>query len=320
MRERSSEVATHSPSSVQVVVLNWNGWEHTLRCLEALDNLRYPLYSVLVVDNGSTDDSETHLRRSWPDVEIIQTGANFGYAGGNNVGLRRALERGAEYAWILNNDAFPEPSALQELVACMDQDVRLGVLAARALGADGHQQDGLAFSTTDARAWNFFGHEGEILCDGCPLPGDFHEAASVAGPSLLFRTAALSEVGLFDESYFHFFEEMDLVERLRVAGWRAGLACRSIVRHEHGTSLSHLTPQALYYLYRNHLAYRRKRFRVHPLRVLSHRPIWRLRNLLSLRRSVRGDFRLLLAQWWAITDALRRREGPRDLGSDYTQE
>jgi GT2 family glycosyltransferase len=319
MLKPNSEATADPSSRVQVVVLNWNGWEHTLRCLEALDNLRQ-LCSVLIVDNGSTDDSEIHLRRRRPEVEIIQTGANFGYAGGNNIGLRRALETGAEYAWVLNNDAFPEPSALQELVACMDKDARLGVLAARAIRADGDQQDGLAFSTTEARAWNFFGHEGEILCEGCPSPGDFHEAASVAGPSLLFRTEALSEVGLFDESYFHFFEEMDLVERLRVAGWRAGFACRSIVHHEHGTSLSHLTPQALYYLYRNHLAYRRKRFRVHPLRVLSHRPIWRLRNLLSLRRSVRGDFRLLLAQWWAIIDALRRREGPRDLGSEYTQE
>jgi GT2 family glycosyltransferase len=220
---------------------------------------------------------------------------------------------------VLNNDTVPEASALEELLACMDRDPRLGVLASRARTAEGRQQEGLAFSTTDARAWNFFGDEGQIVCSGCPSAGDFHSAASVAGPSLFFRTRALAEVGLFDESYFHFFEEMDLVERLRQGGWRAGFACRSSVHHEEGAALSHVTPQALYYLYRNHLAYRRKRFGVHPLRVLAHRPVRRLREMLSLRRSAKGDFRLFLVHFWAITDALRRRDGQRDLGPRYRE-
>lgn len=304
--------------AVWIIVLNWNRWEHTLRCLEALDELRGPA-QILVVDNGSTDGSEQQVRRARPDVEIIQTGENLGYAGGNNIGLRRALERGAAFAWVLNNDTRPEPSALVELLACMDRDPRLGVLASRARTAEGKQEEGLAFSTTDARAWSFFGEEGQIVCSGCPSPGDFHDAASLAGPSLFFRTEALAEVGLFDESYFHFFEETDLVERLRVAGWRAGLACRSSVHHDEGAALSRVTPQALYYLYRNHLAYRKKRFGVHPLRVLAHRPVQRLRDMLSLRRSARGDFRLFLVHFWAITDALRGRSGKRDLGPRYRE-
>jgi GT2 family glycosyltransferase len=318
VNERHIGTAGQVVGSTQVVVLNWNGWEDTLRCLEALDEMDADLLAVLVVDNGSTDGSESRLRSRRPEIEIVQSGANLGYAGGNNIGLRAALDRGLEFAWVLNNDAWPDASALEELLVCMRRNPRLGVLASRARTADG-DQEGIAFTTTDARAWNYFGVEGEIVCAGCPGPGDFHEAAIVAGPSLLFRTEALADVGLFDESYFHFFEEMDLVERLRVAGWGAGLACRSIVRHGRGASLSHLTPQALYYLYRNHLAYRRKRFGVHPIRVLAHRPIWRLRNLLSLRHLARGDARSFLANWWAITDALRSREGPRDLGSNFTR-
>jgi GT2 family glycosyltransferase len=304
--------------AVRIIVLNWNGWEHTLQCLEALDELRGPA-EILVVDNGSTDGSEQQLRSRRPDLEIIQSGANLGYAGGNNIGLRLALERGEAFAWVLNNDTRPEPSALVELLACMRRDLRLGVLASRARTTEGRQQEGLAFSTTDARAWNFFGEEGQIFCSGCPSPGDFHHAASLAGPSLFFRTEALAEVGLFDESYFHFFEETDLVERLRVAGWGAGLACRSSVHHEEGAALSQVTLQALYYLYRNHLAYRKKRFGVHPLRVLAHRPLRRLRAMLSLRRSARGDFRILLVHFWAITDALRGRDGRRDLGPRYLE-
>jgi GT2 family glycosyltransferase len=320
MAQRPKHRTTGPRPSVQIIVLNWNGWQDTVQCLEALDGLRYPAVNVLVVDNGSTDDSEMELRTRRPDLEIIQAGGNLGYAGGNNLGLKLALERGVEFAWILNNDTSPEASALEELIACMARDERVGVLASRVRSPDGEDQQGIAFSTTDARAWTFSGVEGEISCAGCPAAGDFHEAAIVAGPSLFIRAEALSQVGFFDETYFHFFEEMDLVERLRAGQWGAGLACRSIVRHKKGAALSHLSLQAQYYLYRNHLAYRRKRFGVHPLRVLAHRPIWHLRNLVSLGHSVRGDFRPLRTNWWAIVDALRERGGPRDLGPDYRSE
>ena len=110
--------------AVRIIVLNWNGWEHTLQCLEALDELRGPA-EILVVDNGSTDGSEQQLRRRRPDLEIIQSGANLGYAGGNNIGLRLALERGEAFAWVLNNDTRPEPSAQPDRVHLTRSGYRL---------------------------------------------------------------------------------------------------------------------------------------------------------------------------------------------------
>lgn len=306
-------------SGVEIIIVNWNGWRTTLRCLRSLDALDYRPQRTTVVDNGSTDGSEARIRQERPDVEIVQTGANLGYAGGNNAGLRRALERATSFVWILNNDGLPEPAALRELLACMDTAPQLGVLASRVSTVEGAQQVGLAFSTTAARDWDFVGRDYEVVCAGCVDPGDYHDAAIVAGPSLLLRTDALRDVGFFDERYFHFFEEMDLVERIRRAGWKVGLSCRSTVVHEHGATLANETPQALYYMYRNHLLYRQKLFGVHPLRVLAHKPLRRLRNLLSLRRLARGDFRLFLVNWWAITDALRGRAGRRDLGPSYRQ-
>src|SRR5215470_14085112 len=97
---------------VAVVVLNWNGCNETLACLESLIKLSYPPCDLIVVDNGSTDNSVAAVRSKYPNVEVIQTGKNLGYAGGNNVGIRRALEKGAQYILILNNDTRVSPDAI----------------------------------------------------------------------------------------------------------------------------------------------------------------------------------------------------------------
>src|SRR5207253_1747185 len=126
------------------------------------------------------------------------------------------------------------------------------------------------------------------------------------------------DTGLFDERYFHYYEEMDLVERLRRGGWSAGLACRSRVTHGTGSTLSRDSPQAMYYFHRNHYLYRAKFSGEHPWRIIVRDPVNQLRTLLSPRKTLRGDFRPLRANWWAIVDALRRRGGSRDLGRGAT--
>src|SRR5579859_4839366 len=85
---------------VYVVVLNWRGWRDTIRCIQQLIRLDYPACELVVVDNGSSDGSEEHIREAFPDLPILQTGANLGYAGGNNVGIRYALDRGAHFVWL----------------------------------------------------------------------------------------------------------------------------------------------------------------------------------------------------------------------------
>ena len=104
---------------VFIVILNWNGLEDTLACLESLEGLEYSNYEVIVVDNDSADGSEEVLRERYPQHIILQSGANLGFAGGMNVGLRYALAHGASYAWLLNNDTLVEPDALTQLVRRM---------------------------------------------------------------------------------------------------------------------------------------------------------------------------------------------------------
>src|ERR1700722_11537010 len=110
-------MAINSNPRVTCVVLNWNGWKDTVACLDALKKCTYPELTVLAVDNGSSDDSVDRIRAAHPSITLLETGANLGFAGGNNVGVRHALAQGADYLWLLNNDTEPAPDALSALVA-----------------------------------------------------------------------------------------------------------------------------------------------------------------------------------------------------------
>ena len=116
---------------VAVIVLNWNGREDTLECLRSIRSIAYSNFGVIVVDNGSTDGSVAAIRASQPSVEVIDTGENLGFAGGNNVGIRRALELGADYVLLLNNDTVVDPGLLRAFVAAAALHPEAGAFGAK---------------------------------------------------------------------------------------------------------------------------------------------------------------------------------------------
>ena len=288
---------------VAIVVLNWNRWEETLACLASLDRLEYERRFVVVVDNASSDGSAERIRAARADVELLESGGNLGYAGGNNVGIRHALERGADAVWLLNNDTEVDPGALGALVGAIpSQD--WGILASCLLDPSGEI---LGSAGVEAG-----GTTAPVICDGCE-PG-FHPADAVMGASLLVRREVFERIGVLEERYFHYFEERDFVERARRRGFALGLACGSIVRHEEGGTLGVRSPQATYYFVRNNIFYERTFCGRRPLQVLASGSI-AVRRHLALRHALRSrDFRGVVATVLAIGDALRNRTGFRDLG------
>jgi GT2 family glycosyltransferase len=299
---------SHTAPLVYVVVLNWRRSAATAQCLRSLEQLDYEPREIVVVDNGSGDGSEAALRDSWPGLRLLQTGSNLGYAGGNNWGIRHALDAGADYVWVLNNDTLVEPETLTELVAAASQHERAGAIATRLVELEAGGTTASAFGR-DAHTM------APRVCDGCDA--GWHTADMLGGPSLLLRAAALREVGIFDEDYFHYYEEADLMERVRRGGWELGLACRAIVRHSGGASLSYASAQSQYYAIRNTLLYRRKLHGEHPLLFLGRHPHV-ARYALGLRRTIgRRDVRPSRAAFLGIVDAVRSRTGPRDLGERY---
>ena len=112
---------------VYIVILNWNGRPDTLRCVASLETQTYSNYRILVLDNGSTDDSVYMLRRLGDRIRLIEIPVNLGYTGGSNLAMRDAFESGADYVWLFNNDAVAEPETLAKLVAVCEADTGIGL-------------------------------------------------------------------------------------------------------------------------------------------------------------------------------------------------
>lgn len=282
-----------SVSRVYIIVVNWNGWKDTIECLESLLMLTYPDFRIIVCDNGSQDDSVIRLR-AWseqtfgPDsddwqvinrdaieqdnvfrdakITLVENGANLGFGGGTNVGLRYAQTCGdAGFCWLLNNDTVVEPQALTKMVerlnekpdACMcGSTVRQYINRSRieALG-------GAIYYKWLGVAW----HIGRTL-QGDELP----ETAAVekkmdyvTGASLLVRISYLTEVGLLAEDYFLYFEEIDWVSR-GLGRCSLAYAPKSVVYHKVGASIGTATNPLRksylcdYFSLRNRILYSRR--------------------------------------------------------------
>lgn len=267
------------------VVLNWNGWRDTLDCVQSLLRADPAPGRIVVCDNGSSDDSlpqlEAALRAAVGDVLqctgraavgrstataarvwLVANGANLGYAGGNNVGLRLALRDPAcRFVWILNNDTEVAPDALAALLAHMAANPEIGLCGSTLVYAHDHQTvqawGGSAYSRRTGRTRHLGAH---TRLAECPADAAAVEAqmACVVGAAMLVSRPWLDTVGWMTEDYFLFFEEMDWAAR--AAGrLRLGWAPRSIVYHREGASIGTAagggSPLSLYYLFRNRLRF-----------------------------------------------------------------
>lgn len=212
---------------VVVVVLNWNGWPDTIACLESLQRQNYASFELLVVDNDSSDDSVVQIKKAMPGVELLQSGANLGFGGGCNVGIRQACLKSADYVWLINSDATADPHALSALVRAADENGTLASVGSVLYEADSTNQVQL-WGGGRVRLWS-----GQCLSQRAAAPLDY-----ISGASVLLRCAAMKEVGLFDEAtFFMYWEDADLSFRLRRAGWQLAVAEDSRVWHKQSASL-----------------------------------------------------------------------------------
>jgi len=219
---------------VYVIVLNWNGWRDTLKCLLSLETLDYPNYRVVVVDNGSTDDSADRIKKAHPDVELIGTSKNLGFAGGNNVGIRYALERGADYVWLLNNDTKVDSHALTAMVEVAERDLEIGAVGSVLYYMDEPERVQAWGGGWVSLWWGISRHF------AAPVPAE--RVHYITGASLLIRRKVLEEVGLLDEGFFMYWEDTDFGFRLRKAGWKLAVASDARVWHKESASLGRQSP------------------------------------------------------------------------------
>jgi GT2 family glycosyltransferase len=204
---------------VVTVVLNWNGRDDTLACLESLERLDWPSHATIVVDNGSTDGSVEAIEAENPEVIVVPTGRNLGFAAGNNVGLRAALAAGADYVMLLNNDTLVAPDLLRHLVSEAERRPDAGALCPLIYYLDRPDRIWYAGARFDARR----GHNGRHTGYGETDRGQYdrvRETGRGTGAAMLVRRAAIEEVGLLDGELYLQVEDVEWSLRMRRAGWR----------------------------------------------------------------------------------------------------
>lgn len=251
-----SEAAEATTARVFTVLLNYRHVDDTLGCLEALragDD--WNLFPV-VVDNGSGPSAVARLREQIGARPLLTAGDNLGYAGGNNLGIRYALDRGCEFVWILNPDARPEPVALPRLLATMRANPDAGVVGARLLNGG---SDPVTIATDGGIIdWSQGGATDHVNVgerDAGSPAGPAHPVDYVPGACMLVRRAVFEDVGLLPERWFLYFEETDFNLRVRRAGWRTLVDPRARVWHYKRSSGRVPAPYYVYYYVRNRLAF-----------------------------------------------------------------
>jgi hypothetical protein len=240
-------------SAVWIVLLNWNGIDDTLDCLRSLQEVNYRNFHVLVVDNGSGDDSVGRLQRyeaRFP-FELIETRRNLGFAEGNNVGIRRALAQGAEYVLLLNNDTVVDPNFLGAFVCAAQARPDGAVFSGRIYYFDCPSTLWYAGATWRCEG-QYFQHDGIGQVDDGAAYQQIVETDYASGCAFFMRASALQTIGLLDAKYFLTYEESDLCYRARKAGFRVLFVPEAKLWHKVSASFGGVdSPLQLYFYSRN---------------------------------------------------------------------
>ena len=210
---------------VSVIVLNYNGRKWLDACCQSLLATRYPNFRVLLVDNGSTDESVEFVRASFPSIDVIVNETNLGYSGGNNVGIEAALAHGTDYIVLVNPDTRVEPEWLEELIAVGEREESVGILGAVQLVYESNQLN----SWTRSAFPELIDKLTSPSIDLRWIPVEWVEGACLAAKRKVF-----DEVGLLDPIYFAFYEEIDFCRRAARRGWKVALVVRSRIHHHRG--------------------------------------------------------------------------------------
>ena len=288
---------------VDVITLTWNQRQDTLACLESLSRLTYPNYRIIVVDNGSSDGTAEAVRERFPNVELIVNERNLGFQGGFNVGMRRALDTGADFVFVMNNDTTVQPDILGELIKyATPPDV--GMLSPK-----------IYYFAEPDRIWTVGGdrhpitfemiHKGEGQLDR----GQWDQVLErdyLVGCAMLMKRSLLEQIGLFDTGYHPiYYEDVDMCVRAQQAGYRLLMVPGAKMWHKVSASSGGFdSPRQRYLMARHSVRFFRKYIRgwrwmiVAPYRFGS--AIKTTARLLWQRR-----FQSVAAYWRGLRDGLK---------------
>ena len=249
---------THSTPlpRVLIIIVNWNGRDDLLELLASIKNLNYPKdnYKIMVIDNGSSDGSQTAISQSFPDVYLLENKRNIGYVKAVNQGIANGLNTAVDYIWIFNNDVTVEENSLKRLVEAGQQDENIGVIAPVIYSYNSPEKiDNVGYKI------NFWIGRLKKLKFGRDVFQNYNdtyaEVDSQLGCSTLIKSTVFKMVGNFQAIYNLYFEETDFNIRARKKGFRVVVVKDAKVWHKTASTMNKFILRRAYLLVRNLLLF-----------------------------------------------------------------
>lgn len=245
----------YTKPQVAIIILTWNQRDVTLECLASIEELDYPAerLHIIVVDNGSADGTSRAIRQRYPSVTVISNGENLGFAEGNNVGIRHALQKAPDYVMLLNNDTVLDPSMLNELLAVIESAPTIGIVGPKMLYFDRPDVIWCAGNRIDWRTGEttrLYAEQHDPGSDEEPREVDFITACAIC-----LRREVIEAIGLLDPRFFIYYEETDWCRRAHAAGWRILYVPRARLWHKVSAAMGVASPATEYYMTRNMLLF-----------------------------------------------------------------
>jgi GT2 family glycosyltransferase len=271
--------------SVHIVTLNWNGLDDTLDCLRSIEKLTYENVTTIVVDNGSSNHEADRIRQEFPNTVVLAQVENLGFCGGCNAGIRYALDNGADYVMLLNNDTLVVPELVEHLVSGFEKLPTAGAASPLILETPAETVWFSRARWIENEAKFRLADPGETIDDLRslePYETDFACGCCVMVPADIFKRE-----GLLDERFFAFYDEAEWCYRVRRNGLASYVIPSALIYHK--VSRSTPTLVSTYLLTRNRLLWMKEnlslRERMRSWRYLMKEFIWHLANTRNLTRS-----------------------------------
>jgi len=233
-----------------IIIVNWNGLKHLKNCFESLEQQTHKNFVVYFVDNGSIDDSVKYIRKNFPKTIIRQMSSNLGFAEGNNIGIREAIDDSTiDYIVCLNNDTILDKRWLSELIRSAEKNKKIGAVQSKIVLGDRKT----LHSTGGILNKDFSSDSRDFLKLNRNVHRDSDELLIAIGCSFLIKAEVLRKTGLFDPFFFSYKEDDDLSIRIVLSGHKIMYCPSSVVYHFHSSTFGSQSPRKLYYNERNRI-------------------------------------------------------------------
>ena len=247
---------------VSIIILNYNGYQDTIECVYGLNNIKYENLNVIIVDNSSTDGSYLILKEVFPDMKIIQTERNLGYAAGNNIGIEYAIKDGAEFICILNNDVVVTEDFLSPLIESLNSNSTPTIIGPMILENSDHQivqSTGAFIDLVRGRVpvINYGKKRSEI-------GKDLIKCDYIGGACILFKSIHIDRLGYLPEAYFLFYEETEWCLRAKSKGFEIICNPNVSIKHKGSVSINRVEGLTDYLIHRNRVKFMKRNVNLIP--------------------------------------------------------